>query len=662
MLRDMNRVHLILSVLLACVGGALAQSPDDLYLPIYNLIQEGDAAAERDEKAQALAKYTQARTALQKFQKGFPEWSTDVVKFRLNYLGSRIANLSTLTPPPPPSQAPQAEKPVPSEVEAQLGRVSDQVRQLQADRSLLEAKLKEALAATPAAIDPRELAKAEERIKDLQKENELLTASIEAAKGPSQPGDTDGVANAQKALEEVQGLLAAEREEAARLAQEKEALQNRLKTITADSAAAALRAENELLKKQVADLQGAAEPGASPADVDALQKQLAALQSDKEVLRLEKEALQSRLKTVEANAANPGADAALRAENENLKKQLAEARNTPSGAMTELRNARAELASLRADRNTWALEKSALEKQIAEFSKQPVSTKTPKASKADTKLVGNLEKERDQLRKELESANARLKARKGKATVSRLQDMEAEIASLRARLQVMESARVPFTPQELAVMASSAPALAEATNPSQQTSLPPAATTLIAEARREFSARNFERAEAKYEEAIRTAGKHAPALADLATIQMERGKLEDAERTIEEALGITPDNAYSLSVLGQIQFRRGRYDDALDSLSRAAVLDPKSAEVQNFLGVTFGQKGMRTQAETALRKALQLQPGFGQAHNNLAVIYAAQQPPLLELARWHYQKAIAGGLPQNPELEKMLQAGAPVSK
>lgn len=653
----MNRFHLILAVLLTCICGAYAQSPDDQYLPIYTLIQEGDAAAERDQKSQALAKYMEARSALQRFQKGFPEWSTDVVKFRLNYLSSRIASLSAQAQPPsPPQPAAEAEKPLPAEVQAQLSRVAEQVRQLQADKGLLEAKLKEALAATPAAIDPRELGKAEERIKNLQKENELLTASLEAAKGQTTPaGNTNAIANTQQALEEIKGLLAAEREKAAMLAQEKEALQNRLKTVTADSAAAALRSENELLKKQVTDLQSAVKPGAPPEDTEALRKQLAALQSDKEVLRLEKEALQSRLKTVEASSATPPEDAALRAENQSLRKQLAELRTTPDGVVTELRKANAELAALRAGRDAWATEKAALEKQIAERSNVPVNAKF---SKADARLIKDLEKERNTLRKKLEAATAQLKARKGKAGAVRVREMEAEIAGLRARLQVMESARIPFTPQELAVMASTGPVLGGTSSAPPQSELSPAATTLIAEARRDFSARNFEKAEAKYEEALRSSGKNAPALADLATIQMERGKLDDAERTIKEALSVTPDNAYSLSVLGQIQFRRGRYDDALDALSRAAVLDPKSPEIQNFLGVTLGQKGMRTQAETALRKALQLQPGFGQAHNNLAVIYAAQQPPLLELARWHYQKALAGGLPKNPDLEKMLEAGA----
>jgi len=89
-------------------------------------------------------------------------------------------------------------------------------------------------------------------------------------------------------------------------------------------------------------------------------------------------------------------------------------------------------------------------------------------------------------------------------------------------------------------------------------------------------------------------------------------------------------------------------------LSRAAKLDPQNPEIQNYLGVTLGHKGLRVQAETALRKAVQLAPDYAAAHNNLAVIYINQTPPLVQLARWHYQKALAAGQPPNPELEKAL--------
>ena len=122
-----------------------------------------------------------------------------------------------------------------------------------------------------------------------------------------------------------------------------------------------------------------------------------------------------------------------------------------------------------------------------------------------------------------------------------------------------------------------------------------------------------------------------------------------------------PNDAYNLSVLGHLEFLQGKYDEALDTLSRAANLDPQNPQIQNYLGVALAQKGLRAQAETALRKAIQLDPNYGDAHNNLAVIYISQQPPMAELARWHYQKALEAGQPRNPDLEKMLaDKGAPV--
>jgi Flp pilus assembly protein TadD len=108
-------------------------------------------------------------------------------------------------------------------------------------------------------------------------------------------------------------------------------------------------------------------------------------------------------------------------------------------------------------------------------------------------------------------------------------------------------------------------------------------------------------------------------------------------------------------VLGQLKFRQEKYDDALDALSRAAKMDPQDAQIQNYLGITLSQKGMRGPAETALRKAIQLDPDNASAHHNLAVVYLTQKPPLVELARWHYQKAVTAGHPRNPEMEKVFK-------
>jgi len=60
------------------------------------------------------------------------------------------------------------------------------------------------------------------------------------------------------------------------------------------------------------------------------------------------------------------------------------------------------------------------------------------------------------------------------------------------------------------------------------------------------------------------------------------------------------------------------------------------------------------QAETALRKGGAARAELSAAHNNLAVIYINQTPPLVQLARWHYQKALAAGQPHNPSWKKVL--------
>ena len=174
----------------------------------------------------------------------------------------------------------------------------------------------------------------------------------------------------------------------------------------------------------------------------------------------------------------------------------------------------------------------------------------------------------------------------------------------------------------------------------------------------DFAARRFDQAEGKYLEVLRQDEKNAYTLANLAAIQLELNRLDEADKHIRQALAIDANDAYSLSILGYLRFRQEKYDEALDALSRAARFNPQSAEIQNYLGVTLSHKGLRGPAETALRKAIQLDPGYGSAHHNLAVIYSTQQPPRVELARWHYQRALAAGHPRNPDLEKLFEQKA----
>src|SRR5262249_1619712 len=133
-----------------------------------------------------------------------PDWNSRIISFRLSYVANKIAALSAKSPPPEaiagkppapisaptePGQAGATGDPESrvSELNSQLTMTREQIRQLQAEKVLLESKLKEALAMQPAESDPRELARAEEQLKLLQKENELLKVTVDKEKSKPVP-------------------------------------------------------------------------------------------------------------------------------------------------------------------------------------------------------------------------------------------------------------------------------------------------------------------------------------------------------------------------------------------------------------------------------------------------------------------------------------------
>jgi tetratricopeptide (TPR) repeat protein len=646
---------LIALALLLSVAAGRADGTDDQYVLIYNSIQEADLLSSSAQFNQALTKYLEAQKALQRFQRLNPGWNEKVVSFRLSYLESKIAAIPSAvaaTAPPTASTRPSTNhaslvvaKPAAAELDNQVNVLHAQLRQLQADKILLEAKLKEALSVQPATLDPREMARSQEKVKSLLKENDLLKVNLEQVK--SRSADTKALKQTQAALVEANEKLAAESERAKALQSEKIILQNKLSGVKPDTrSAAALDSTRRALEEANRQL--------------AQQKELATR------LASEKADLQSRIKTSTVDSA---ATVALRVENQILKKELADWRAAPSARpgdnSRQLSQAQAQIASLQSDREILRLEKIALEtrvKQLAAGSPKgtdPVvaSSVLPAQSRPeDQSRIRQLERERDELQKKLETANRELYGRNGSTMANRVLDMENQMAVLRARLEVFEARSVPYTTEELAMFKTPEPKLAADPHAGKKSirEMPSGSATLVADAQRYFANRQFDRAEEKYQQILQKDQKNVPTLANLAAIELENNHLDEAEKHIKQATALAPEDAYSYSVLGQLRFRQGKYDDALDALSRAAKVEPDNPRIQNLLGLTLSEKGMRGPAETALRKAIQLEPGYGDAHANLAVIYATQHPPLLELARWHYQKSLSAGNPRNSFLERTL--------
>jgi len=110
-------------------AGRASGRADDQYIRIYNLIQEADKLKDSDQPSEALPKYLEAQTALQQFQKGYPDWNVKVISFRLNYVTARIAAVSPRVPAPvapvPAGTRPKPAAPrVPSRRHPATGRFS----------------------------------------------------------------------------------------------------------------------------------------------------------------------------------------------------------------------------------------------------------------------------------------------------------------------------------------------------------------------------------------------------------------------------------------------------------------------------------------------------------------------------------------------------------
>jgi Flp pilus assembly protein TadD len=610
------------------------ENPDDQYVIIYTLIQQGDMDVNAGQAQQALEQYREAQQELVRFQQVYGDWNPTIVNFRLKYLAEKIAALTPQSSPvtnAPAAAANQTPSASSEELQSQIASLNTQIHQLQSDDATLQAKLKEALSVQPATVSPDALAQMQQQLHQLTEENELLKATAASNAVPQN--------NPQ-----LQQALAAQTARASQLAQENQSLQARVQSLnTSAQDAEALREENVLLKKEMANMNSTAGAGSS--------NNLALLQENQDL----------RAK-VQALTADAGAAEALREENAVLKRQLAGA--SPAQGGGNLAMAQDQVAQFQAQETADWLEKKALENRIQEWQQESVASGTSDATSDAATLqsqIRELTQERDNLLSELGEANKKLYGHNNQNAAQQVDMLARQVETLRARVAVDEAQTVPYSAQELALMAP-APLMP---NPNAEKKsiheLPGGAAVLVAEAQNYYTNGQYSQAAADYEKILKSDAKNPLALANLAAIELEENQFPDADQHIQAALVQNPNDAYNLTILGRIKFSEEKYDDALDALGRAAKLDPQSAEIENFLGVAFAEKGLRVQAETAFRKAILIQPDYADAHKNLAIVYLSAHPPEVELARWHYEKALAAGMPPNPEFEKMLNGGGAAS-
>jgi len=83
-----------LLALFLAVLPASGRDRDDRYLKVFDLIAEGDSLSKSNKQSAALAKYQEAYSGLQSFQRDYPEWNPKTVSFRLKDLSEKITTIS----------------------------------------------------------------------------------------------------------------------------------------------------------------------------------------------------------------------------------------------------------------------------------------------------------------------------------------------------------------------------------------------------------------------------------------------------------------------------------------------------------------------------------------------------------------------------------------
>jgi len=590
--------HVSLLLCLACLAlaspRAWAAAADELYVPVFNTILQGDTLREAGQGKQALEKYLTAQEGLKKIQAAYKTWEPKLVDFRLKYLADAITKLNVQFPgtsvPKPVIPLSQTTDDSGSTkltgMEKQLRELNNKLVEVSAEAHDAKQKLKEALAARPKDVDPAELAKAQQKARDLQKAADLKQIEIED-------------------LAKRIGTLSKERDDF-----------HKQVTVLKD------KADVPVLKKEISALRS---------KVDELTKRAAAGDKSEELAR--------QLATAKAD---------LKAEQDRAT-DLARANKKMEAILTDPNNATGitvdQFKSLEKKNRDLETAVKALESQVQKGT-------------ADGAKLRQMEKEREDLQKQLNELQKQLNEKKKVSSNAtdqlehELASARARVAALEARKTPYSAEELALLKGSSAPAAAPAPVAKSAKKSSAD--LPPGAASVVLEAQRAYTAQRFDEAEKKYLEVLTLDPSNVYTLANLGAAQMELNKLTEAESHLKRALALDVDDAFSLALLGLLKFRQQKADDAFDALSRAARLDPDNAQTQNYLGLVLSQKGQREAAEAAFRKAIQLAPGYAVAHYNLAVYYATQQPPTRELARWHYQKAVSVGHPKSDELEKLL--------
>jgi tetratricopeptide (TPR) repeat protein len=712
----MKKIGLLLLPVLAFIAQPLLSfaqeiDPSEVFLKAYMTAQQAEKLERDNQFKPALSKFRFAGSMLEELKRTHGDWQPAIVDYRGRKIAeailrvqSKIATQSDLAASAEPS-AEESAAPLPGPVEPSVEVGVSRPRPQTADvQAAIQTATKE-LRARVESLEA-ELKKSQQEISTARKEKSDISGKLQATNAELEQAKSE-LEKASKAESEVRDQLAAAQE----------SLQVIQSTGAGDQKAAiALQSEITQLKKALAAAEAgrsAAEKQSTETNTKLLEarKQVASVTQERDdslrdlkaagdaqarvqVLVAENSDLQKKLAAAENTVREISADRpkkaqelqAVKDELEKLRDQLVKSQraNQESGKMiadlrAQLDEASGELATAKLNGAT-PEETERLVKENQMLRAIVVRERQEEARREQAKKLMVAEFDKLKIKSDVLDQQIHLLAEPiTKLSPEELALLKAPVVAISETAPGTVKASLTMAKPATPLTISNAPGAEKSeTPPTEKSSLdsvasgegnsigpevsttfkpgvPPDLLPFAREAKESFDQGKFKQAEKLYQKILTKSPNNLYSLSNLGVVLFRNGKLKAAELTLKKAIAIAPGDEFTHTTLGIVYYQQGKFDDALSELTKSLAINPKSATAHNYLGITASQKGWQEAAEKEMLEAIADNPEYADAHFNLAVVYSTSQPPAKELARRHYEKALALGAQPDPTLDRLLR-------
>jgi tetratricopeptide (TPR) repeat protein len=691
----------------------LAKDPSNLFLRAYQEFQAGERSEREGQVRDALNRYATAAKTLETIQRTDPDWQSLVVDYRLRKTQENLERLRTsvteaqltaieiedplptggfeidipepmVTTRPPSGEmaAPPAARKNEESVRVQR-QLTEARRQIESLKKDLE-KTRGDLTGAKAEIDRTKSSLVETRSELAQAQANLENVAAERDRMKSKNTGTS----------DKRTMELADRIE--RLEAENEVLNDENKRLSDKLGKAGnyIEQSNEVLAATEKDRKALA------AQRDKARASLAKIKDNQsEIDRLLKERSEIEKKFAEEKGAlekqiadqKPALDlvAKLEAENKNLSARLEKAESAlqdPAKVQADqkLRDSLQEEITLLKDRlaaargELQARDESIknLYTQLDEASGEAARLRLdPKPTDEQKRVADENELLKNIVLRQLKDQNERTQA--VSVLEQELENLYVKSDTLSTQLAVLSKPPSKFSDQEILIfrdplvvlndpgevdlsvsmtISKSSDGSVEANNKSPEGAevFSPESRQLVEKAAELVRERRFTDAEKIYQQLTDEHPDNPFALSNLAVTQIHAGKHAAALVALEKTLRLSPGDVFASVNISNVYCRQGRFDEAVEVLKEVIKKDPRNAVAYNYLAIALGKQGNTREAEENFQRSIMLDANYPNAHFNLAVMYANTDPPLLELARKHYEIAKSLGSEPDAVLERRL--------